>query len=872
MDSQVDGQSSSFPSGITTDFESGLSSSEVRKRQAMYGPNSLDPSKAKSVWQIFAAQFKSLLTFLLMIAAFLSFLFEDNIEAVAIGVVIILNAAIGFWAEHKATRSMAALRKMGRTTTRVKREGKVRIIPAEELVPGDTVLLDAGDIVTADIQLIESSKLQVDESLLTGESVPVDKKAIADGSQLMPLDHAAQAFKGAAITRGSATGTVIKTGPGTELGKIATLTSEAVASASPLEKRLQKLSEQLLVAVLTLTTLLIFVGILLGHDTLLMVKTGVALAVAAIPEGLPIVATLALARGMLKLASRSALIERLSAVETLGSVNIILTDKTGTLTENKMTATRLVTPDSPDKNGLTETGSGVAARALRVCALCYSGTESTSLTDPMETALVNAARTAGYDSPECEQEYPRVCEESFDPNVRMMATIHRGRDSYLYAVKGATEAILDKVTYIANGPSETVFDQAMHDEWLKTMNTLASRGLRVLALAEKTANSANETPYKDLVFLGLICLEDPPRSDAAFAVKAAQNAGIRVVMATGDNVATGKTIAAAVGITDGSQITRALEGRDLISATDLTVEAQKKLINNDVFARMSPKHKLELISFYQKNGAVVAMTGDGVNDAPALKKADVGIAMGQRGTEVAKEAADMILKDDSFASIILAIQQGRVIFTNIRRFVIYLMSCNISEVLIVTLAILSGLSLPLLPLQILFLNLVTDVFPALALGFGGADKEILNRPPRPTSEGLIEPRHWRTIVAYACLMTIPVLIAYYWALSQAHQNDQYANTVAFMGLALAQLLHVFNMRNRKTTLLNNQIVRNPFVWGAVFLCLGLLGLAAYWAPLSNVLRIAPLDGTGWFVIVLASSAPLVFGQIAKSIAMRRQET
>ena len=872
MDNQVDGGQGSSAEiavlgGPTVNVHQGLSASEVLKRRALYGLNKLAPSKTKSSWHILAAQFKSLLTLLLMVAATLSFLFEDIVEAIAIGVVIILNAAIGFWAESKATKSMSALRQMGRTTTRVKREGIMQSIPAEELVPGDVVFLEAGDIVSADIQLVQSIRLQIDESLLTGESVPVDKEA---AGAIQTPTPAASAYKGTAVTRGSATGVVITTGRQTELGNIATLTSKATASASPLEKRLQKLSEQLLVAVVILTTILIFIGILSGQDTLLMVKTGIALAVAAIPEGLPIVATLALARGMLKLAARSALIERLSAVETLGSVNVILTDKTGTITENKMTVTRLVAADCPDKEGLVET-SDAAKRALRVCALCYSGSVSTNLTDPMEAALVNAAKMATFGPSMREQDYPRVYEEPFDPNIRMMATIHKGHDSYLYAVKGAAEAVLANVTHIANSKLDSPCDQVIRNKWLDKMNTLASSGLRVLALAEKTVDNQNEKPFKDLTFLGLVCLEDPPRTDAAFAVKAAQKAGIRVIMATGDNVATANNVAAAVGISTQTSKTHAMEGGDLVSVENLTAKAKKRMLSIDVFARMSPKHKLELISLYQQGGDVVAMTGDGVNDAPALKKADVGIAMGQRGTEVAKQAADMILKDDSFASIIVAIQQGRVIFANIRKFVIYLMSCNISEVFVVSLAILAGLPLPLLPLQILFLNLVTDVFPALALGFGGADKEILTRPPRPTSEGIIEPKHWRTIIAYACLMTMPVLVAFSWALAHVPQNIEYANTVAFMSLALGQLWHVFNMRNRKTTCLNNQIVSNPFVWGALILCLGLLGLAVYWPPLSDVLHIAILDRTGWLVVVVASLTPVIVGQVVKITSLNRHK-
>lgn len=849
------------------DTRFGLSHSEVLERRAVYGLNKLDDTKEKSNWRIFVDQFRSLLTLLLVAAASLSFLFDDTAEGVAIVVVIFINALIGFWAESKATRSMAALRRMGRTITRVKRDGQIQVVPAEELVPGDIVILEAGDIVAADVQLIESVKLQCDESLLTGESMPVSKVAHAITDEAQSYDHSSMSFKGTAVTRGSGLGVALKTGKNTELGHIATLADEAVSATSPLEKRLQKLSEQLLIAVIGLTVILILIGIAGGRDTLTMIKTGIALAVAAIPEGLPIVATLALARGMWKLAERNALIERLSAVETLGSVTVVLTDKTGTLTENKMTATRLVAADNPDVDGFTET-SDVALRAVRACALCYSGVTAENLSDPMEAALVNAAESMGHGPQTYDEKYPRVYEEAFDPNIRMMATIHRVGDAYLYIVKGAPETVLANATCIAGQKSDEAMTDEMRNYWLKKISVFASGGLRILALAEKTTVGKEDEAFEGLTFLGFVCLEDPPRIDAKAAVSAACDAGIRVVMATGDNAVTARSIAAAVGIS-ADENASVIQGSDLIAVENHTVSTHKLTMDADIFARMSPKNKLDLIEFYQRNGAVVAMTGDGVNDAPALKKADVGISMGMRGTEVAKEAADMILRDDSFASIIVAIQQGRVIFTNIRKFVIYLMSCNLSEVLVVAVSIIGGMPLPLLPLQILFLNFVTDVFPALALGFGSADSEILNRPPRPKSQGLIQPRHWYAIIFYACLITVPVLFAYNWALERTDQNIEYANTVAFLSLALGQLWQVFNMRSRKAAFLNNHVMRNPFVGGAVLLCLGVLSVAIYWPPLASVLHITQPDTLGWIVITLASLTPLVLGQLAKLIPAKQ---
>ncbi|WP_417450968.1 cation-translocating P-type ATPase [Kordiimonas sp.] len=853
----------------------GLTAHEVLRRRDLYGPNTLGEAKTASWFSILASQFKSLLTLILLGAVALSYLFGDTSEGMAILIVVLFNAVTGFVAEIRAVRAMEALREMGRATTRVRRDGKTQIIPDEDLVPGDIVLLEAGDVVTADVRLVECNQMQCDESLLTGESVPVDKRTELAATPSDEDIRAVTAYKGTSVTRGSCLSVVTATGQRTELGKIADLTDTAEASVSPLEVRLRRLSEQLLLAVLVLMVSLTIVGILAGRDVIVMVKTGVALAVAAIPEGLPIVATLALARGMWKLAERNALIERLSAVETLGSVTLILTDKTGTLTENKMTVTQLSATDTQAPDSLsapTEAGK----QALRVCALCYSGDDPARLSDPMEAALVKAAGAAGMASRETEATLPRVKEHAFDAAVRMMATVHRMGDEYLYVVKGAPEAVLAAASHCGND----ALSEPMKQQWLDQMRQMARRGLRILAVAQKTVSTEETDPFTGLTFLGLIGLEDPPRADAADAVRAAQKAGVRVVMATGDGPDTGRSIARAVGIV-ATHDALVMQGNDLPDTVAETPSDKpapddtgkiSALLDANVFARMSPGEKLRLIAMHQQHGAVIAMTGDGVNDAPALKKADVGIAMGIRGTEVAKQAADMILKDDAFASIVVAIQQGRVIFANIRKFVLYLLSCNLSEVLVVTAAILTGLPLPLLPLQILFLNLVTDVFPALALGFGRGDEEILRRPPRPKQEGLLQPRHWRAIAAYACIMTASVHAAFVWALAQENTTGDYANTVAFFALALGQLWHVFNMRSSKAAIFNNQIVRNGLVWGAIGLCLLLLSLAIHWTPLQSVLHLQSLDARGWYAVVIASLVPLVVGQAGKAIAakMRRK--
>lgn len=846
---------------FNVNLSKGLSQNEVLIRLEKFGPNKLGKSQKKSSIIILLDQCKSLLTALLAVAALLSFVLGDISEGIAILIVISINISIGYWAESKAQRSMAALREMGRATTKVLRDGMVSTIPDTGLVPGDIIFLESGDIVTADIRLLKSNNLQCDESLLTGESVPIIKGASTLVNASPIHERTNMCFKGTTITRGSSTGVAVATGRKTELGDIALLAESATGASSPLEVRLRSLSEQLLLAVLLLTLIVTLSGVVMGRDLVLMIKTGIALAVAAIPEGLPIVATLALARGMWKLAEQHALIERLSAVETLGSVNIIFSDKTGTLTENRMTVVMLSTPDAPEENTLVKP-TDIGIRALRVCSLCYTGNDPHTVSDPMERALLKASKNAGLSTFELEAQLPRISEEAFDPNVRLMATVHQDEDASLYVIKGAPENVLKVASHIALAKGDTFMTSQQKSFWLDHVTDLAKKGLRVLALAEKRRSKPDEYIFHDLVFLGLVGLEDPPRPDAAAAVREAQEAGIRVIMMTGDNAVTGKAIAESVGIA-GAIKERVIEGELFEQLHQDLINSKNQILRSSVFARMTPAQKLSLVELHQQEGAVVAMTGDGVNDAPALKKADVGVAMGLRGTDVAKEAAAMILKDDSFASIVQAIEQGRVIFNNIRKFVIYLLSCNLSEVLVVVVCIVSGLPLPLLPLQILFLNLITDVFPALALGFGKGDSDILNRPPRDKSEGILMRKHWYAIIGYALMMTLTVLSAFVWALDQPNQDEHYARSIAFLTLAFGQLWHVFNMRGAKTTVTNNQIVHNLYVWGALALCTILILVSLYWPPISSVLNIISPDQKGWVIIVCASLVPLIVGQSVK---------
>ena len=723
---------------LDVSFASGLSDQEAEQRLSVYGANAIGSRQKVGLVSILIHQFRSLVVGLLAVAAAVAFYFREWEEGGAIVGVLILNTAIGFVTEIKAVRSIEAIRALGSRSTRVLRGGKARLIPAERLVPGDIVLLDAGDVISADLRVVEAADLDADESTLTGESMRVGKSTTPVDTAARVADRTSMLFKGTSVTSGTGAGVVVATGMDTELGQISRLVAEAETEASPLEKKLALLSGQLVWLTLALTALIAGIGLLQGKDAFLMVEAAIALAVAAIPEGLPIVATLALARGMWRMAHKNALVERLSAVETLGATTVILTDKTGTLTENRMTVRRIWLPSgelSVEEGSFTPADPSAVVQPdttaeleslLRIAVLCNNATlahvSAEDSGDPMELALLRAGRLAGLDRRELLSETEEVREYAFDTVRKMMATVHRRDDGYLVAVKGAPEAVLARAT----------LDENTRNAWLARVTELGANGLRVLAFATQTRSRSDGPAFEALTFLGLVGLEDPPRADVPPAISACHAAGIRVVMITGDHAVTARSIARLVGL--GGDAPRVIEGHELTSHDG---KVSEEFLQADIFARVSPTEKLDLVRSYQASGEIVAVTGDGVNDAPALRQADIGVAMGLRGTDVAREAAAMILLDDAFPTIVEAIRNGRVIFGNIRRFATYLLSCNLAEVLIVGIAMISGLPLPLLPLQILFLNLVTDVFPAFALAMGEGDKDILKRPPRHPTEPIL---------------------------------------------------------------------------------------------------------------------------------------
>lgn len=858
--------------------KNGLSAREVKQRRKQYGTNRLKETQKRSRWAILVDQVKSLIILLLVVAAVLSFSFGQWLEGISIVIAILLNGTIGFVTEVRAVRSMEALHRMTRITAKVRRDGQVQEIAAIDLVPGDVVVVGGGDVVTADLRLIEVSRLRADESALTGESVPAGKDTAAVPKDTELPDRKNMLFKGTAVTGGSGEGLVVATGMNTELGRISALTERAAEEVSPLEKRLNRLGRSLVWITLVIAVGVILVGLFTGRDVFTIVETAIALAVAAIPEGLPIVATIALARGMWRMAAHNALVNQLSAVETLGATNVICVDKTGTLTENRMTVTQILMAGSDPEhtNEFAVSGEHLDADAVRgqveaaisIGVLCNNAALSNEngddraqgVGDPMELALLVLGRLAGKERKDLLAAFPEVREEAFDPKTKMMATFHKENDDYRVAVKGAPEAVLEVCSQIRTAEGSAELSEAVREMWRDKNTLMAEKGLRVLAVAEKHEADEKAEAYNALCFVGLIGFVDPPRKEVPQAIARCTKAGIRVVMVTGDQAVTAKNIAVQVGLVD-EEDPPVIPGHKLRPGDRMNKEEQKRLQHAPIFARVTPEQKLDLISLHQDNGAVVAMTGDGINDAPALQKADIGVAMGRRGTQVAVEAADMVLKDDAFATILVAVEQGRAIFDNLRKFILYLLSGNVSEIMIVVFALLVGAPLPLLPLQILYLNMIGDVFPALALGVGKGDPSKMLLPPRNPQEPILARRHWGAIIVYGVVISTVVLGAFGVALNTLQLSKSEGVTVSFLALAFARLWHVFNMRDRGSKLIRNDITCNPFVWGALVLCAGLLLLALFLPGLSLALDLIYPGHAGMALIIGSSIVPLIIGQI-----------
>lgn len=828
------------------DPSKGLTEEEVLKRRSIHGLNQIQPPKARSAWSIFIAQFKNLIVGLLVVAALVSFFFEDYYEMIAILAVILINAVIGFILESQANRSMHALKALEQPTSKVIRDGKVTQIPFQELVPGDLLSVEAGDLIGADARILKTNALEVNESALTGESLPTIKQTAAIPEEVSIGDQSNMIFRGTSVTRGNGLAMVVFIGKETQIGNVSSMIEEAQEEELPLNKKLNKFSKTLIWLSFAIMIPFVGIGLLQSKEPYLLIETAIALVVAAIPEGLPIVATIALASGMLRLSKKKVLVSKLAAVETLGSTNIILTDKTGTLTENHLKVLETL----PELSTLNQSENLLTTLVL--CNNAELNDQNTDVGDPVEIALLKWAEEIEPNSiHEIRSIWTKTDELPFESETRIMTTFHQKGKELRVSLKGSTAEVLKKCTFFEDRGVIKNLDETGIQYWLEQTDLLSAKGLKVLAAAFQVVEESSSTKENHFILAGLVGLQDPPRHDVLDSITEFKNAGIRVVMVTGDHPETSKAIAKEIGLMDQhDQIV--IQGKDLLFDSEKAAE----MLDHSVFSRVSPEQKLRLVEFYQSHNMVVAMTGDGVNDAPALKKADIGIAMGLRGTEVAKEAADMILQNDSFTSITDAIKQGRIIFNNIRNFVIFLLSCNLSEILVVSSAAFLNWGSPLLPLQILFLNIVTDVFPALALGMGQGTKKDVLQEPRTINEPILTKAYWRSLIVYSLTITLSILGIYAYASFQLGLSEIQTNNVAFFTLAFAQLFHPFNLIKKGAHIFQNSIVRNPHLWASIIFCSALLIGACLISPINQLLELSLPTKEMWYLIFMGSLLPI----------------
>jgi len=847
---------------LQSDAVKGLSHAEAKNRLTSFGANKISAEKNKSAWIIFFSQFKSPIVWLLIVAAGLSFYFQEWLDGIAILIVILINAIIGFYMEFQAERSMNALKKLSAVPGKVLRNGQIQEINSEEIVPGDIVYFEAGDMIPADGRIIKSFQVQIDESALTGESLPVEKSVNAIPIDTTLAERCNMGYKGTFSTKGNGYMIVTSTGMNTELGKIASMVHSADQSSTPLEKKLQDFSKKLIWITVGLVVIIFIAGLLDGQKFIEMLETSIALAVAAIPEGLPIVATMALAQGMLKMAKFNVIVKKLSAVETLGGTNVICTDKTGTLTQNKIEVSTIVTAANNTES--LELINRIAV-LCNTAELQKSNGEVKEIGDPLETGLLKFAVKNSIDIEKYRREFQKIKEEPFSSETKIMSTLHLNSEERTIYSKGASEELLKRCSHILDSNGIVEMNNENRNHWIKKAEELAFSGLRVIAGAYKANAKEDQELSQNLVFVGLYGMIDPPRAEVFDAIKECKTAGIKIVMITGDHPATAKNIALKLGIANNEEF-KVMIGKEMHDFDKLTNEEKNNWIETSVFARVSPKQKLDLVTVFQERKNIVGMTGDGVNDAPALKKADIGIAMGLRGTQVSQEVADMVLKDDSFSSIVIAIKQGRIIFENIRKFVVFLLSCNLSELLVIATASVLNLHFQLFPLQILFINLITDVLPALALGITEGSDAVMNRPPRNINEPIIDKKKWISIFFYSFIIGAVSIGAVFFSHLTVHKtelwNPQLCNNILFFTLVFSQLLHVLNMSDG-TSFFRSEVMKSKYVWGAIVTSIIiLLGLYAI-EPVRTVLSIYMMSVSDWLIISGASILSLVIIQIGK---------
>jgi len=886
---------------LRSDPDRGLSQQEAAARQQDFGLNELQGQQLLPLWKRFLGQFREFLVLLLVGAAVISLLLGEITDALVIMIVVTVNAVLGLIQEYRAEKALEALKNLSAPTAKVVRDGQVAEVPARELVPGDVVFLDAGDFVPADGRLLESANLKVDQSALTGESEPVEKNDAFIAVEDTPLaERDNMIHMGTSVSFGRGKILVTGTGMATEIGRIAGLIGEDGEEQTPLQKKLGKFGQQLGMLGIFFCIIIFLLGVLRGSSFYEMFLIAVSLAVAAIPEGLPAIVTVVLALGVQRMARQNAIIRKLPAVETLGAATVICSDKTGTITQNAMTVRKLVAGCGDfrvtgegyntagrffreDEAGETieiEPASDAHLSLLLKIALLNNDARLTKeeavnvIGDPTEGALVVAAGKAGLTRERLERELPRIGELPFDSERKMMSTIHRGvlrewpgdnKETRFLLTKGAPGEVLEKCSHWVSTEGIRKLDLLAKEHFLAKNREMARQALRVLAFALRPleeASVAAPDAETDLVFVGMAGMMDPPRPEAGQALETSRRAGIKVKMITGDHRDTALAIAREMNL--------AHDDTDAISGTELDrlefKELQERVKTVSVFARVSPEHKVRIVEALQANGDIVAMTGDGVNDAPALRKADIGISMGQTGTDVAKEAAEMVLADDNFATIVKAVQEGRIIFENIKKAIYFLLSTNMGELFTILGAILLGWPLPLFPIQVLWINLVTDSLPALAIGVDPPERGAMQRPPRNPSEGIFEPGARAQIILFGLFIALVTLGAFWLGWRESTVKGQ---TLAFATLAFSQLVHVFNFRSLRESIFRRGIAGNRPLLAGVSISAALQIIVLVVPFFMPVFRVVSLSGGDWLTVIVLCLSPVAFGELWKLVVNRK---
>ncbi|HJC25415.1 MAG TPA: cation-translocating P-type ATPase [Candidatus Eisenbergiella merdavium] len=866
---------------LEVDVSCGLSKEEAEKRMEKYGANRLEGGKEKSLIQMILEQLKDFLVIILMIAAVISIFLGEALEGIIILAIVVLNTFLGVYQENKASNALKALKEMASPHAKVLRGGQIMEVPSSDVVPGDIAILEAGDYVPADLRLIEAVNLKIDEAALTGESVPVEKEAGAVLAEDASLgDRVNCGYMGTVITYGRGRGIITGTGMQTQMGNIAGMLNDTPDESTPLQKKLDSLGKVLGIVCLAICVVIFILGLFHGMELFDIFMTSVSLAVAAIPEGLTVVVTVVLAMGMQKMVKCNAIIKRLSAVETLGSTTVICSDKTGTLTQNKMTIQKMYdasghysvsgTGYSPEGAITDEAGNTPAAfpdRLIEGALLCndatYDPANQTIIGDPTEGAMVVLAYKHGMKKAEWEAKYPRLQEIPFDSDRKLMSTFHRIGDSITMYTKGAPDELLRRCTRIEEKGAVSPLSDAKREEILGVNQSMAQSALRVIGVAYRTMKEADPSPESenDLIFVGLVGMIDPPREEAKAAIDVCRTAGIQVKMITGDHKITASAIGAQLGI----ETDRTVEGREINEMSDEQLRECVKTTN--VFARVSPEHKVRLVDAVRANGNIAAMTGDGVNDAPSLKHADIGVAMGITGTDVSKEAADMILTDDNFASIVRAVAEGRTIYANIRKVVGFLLSCNIGEILVIFLAMLTNLPTPLVAIQLLSINLITDAFPAFALGMEKEEPGTMSRKPRDPAEPIVDKKMTAAVLIQSVALALGTLGSFVYGLYM-HDSLDVARSACFLTLVLGELLRAYSARSESTSVFKMKVFENSYLNKCVLVSV-LFMIASIYVPFLNpVFSTVALSFDELIVALLLAFLPMLGGEAAKLVTKR----